>query len=251
MDWRTQRSLPFQWKGSTNFEEKEPYKETLDTSKDEQRPQQALSSLAEGIKTPAQPTPQERAEHELTHLPYRNWHTTCVQSKGRQDHHRTQQSKQPVIQCDFVYIKGNQDKTVVPIFIAIDVQTGMGLAVYVHDKVQPMQYMQKCLQNLLWDCGRNKAILNSTVLQSDQQDLLITVLKATARALGGNNAIIGARHPITPRVVRHAAYLLGKDAVHTDGQTSDFRRWNNEHETPLCEFGETAHDRRCAITQPA
>ena len=65
--------LPFQWKGSTNFEEKE---ETLDTSKDEQRPQQALR--AKGIKTPAQPTPQERAEHELTHLPYRNWHTTCA-----------------------------------------------------------------------------------------------------------------------------------------------------------------------------
>ena len=110
------------------------------------------------------------------------------------------------------------------------------------------------------DCGRNKAILNSTVLQSDQQDLLITVLKATARALGGNtqvrqkpayssqsqgsveryhatlaaqiqtlrgqieenyNTVIGARHPITPWIVRHAAYLLNKDAAHSESQTSD------------------------------
>ena len=165
-----------------------------------------------------------------------------------------------MIQCDFVYIKGNQDKTVEPIFTAIDIQTRVGLAVYVHDKVQPTQYMQKCLQNFLWDGGRNKANLNSTALQSDQEELLITVLKATARALRGNtqvrqkpayssqsqgsveryhatlaaqiqtlrgqieenyNTVIGARHPITPWSVRHAAYLLNKDAVHSESQTSD------------------------------
>ena len=270
------RELPFQWTGSTNFEEKEQYKEVLDTDEDEHRPQQALK--AKGVRAPTQPTPQERAEHELTHLPYRSWCPTCVQSKGRQDHHKTQQSRHPVIQCDFAYIKSNQDKTVVPIFTAIDVQTGMGMAVYVHDKTQQMQYMQKCLQNFLWDCGRNTGILNSTVLQSDQEDLLITILKATALAFGGNmqvrqkpayssqsqgsveryhatlaaqirtlraqieknyNTTVGARHPITPWIVRHAAYLLNRYAMHSDGQTSYFRRWNKEHKTPLCEFGET------------
>ena len=199
------------------------------------------------MRAPQQPTPQERAEHELRHLPYRSWCTICVQSKGRQDHHKAQQSRHPVIQCDFAYIKGIQDKTVLPIFTAIDVQTGMGMAVYVHDKTQQLQYLQTCLQSFLWDCGRNTAILNSTVLQSDQEDLLITILKATALAFGGNmqvrqkqayssqsqgsveryhatlaaqirtlraqveknyNVIIGARHPITPWIVRHAAYLL-------------------------------------------
>ena len=59
----------------------------------------------------------------------------------------------------------------VPIFTAIDVQTGMGMAVYVHDKTQQLQYLQRCLQSFLWDCGRNTAIWNSTVLQSDQEDL--------------------------------------------------------------------------------
>ena len=139
------KELSFTWTGSTNFEEKEQYKAELDNSEDEHRPQQALK--AKGVKAPAQPTPQERAEHELTHLPYRSWCTICVQSKGRQDHHKAQQSKQPVIQCDFAYIKGLQDKTVVPIFTAIDVQTGMGMAVYVHDKTQQLQYLQRCLQN--------------------------------------------------------------------------------------------------------
>ena len=52
------------------------------------------------------------------------------------------------------------------------------------------------------------------------------------------NTIIGARHPITPWIVRHAAYLLNRYAVHSDGMTSYYRRWHREHKTPLCEFGE-------------
>ena len=131
------------------------------------------------MKAPAQPTAQEIEEHELTHLPYRSWRAICVQSKGRQDHHKAEQKKQPAIQCGFAYIKDNPDQTVVPIFTAIDLQTGMSMAVYVHDKRQQLPYLQKCLQNLFWDCGRNSTLLNSTVLQSDQEDLLITILKAT------------------------------------------------------------------------
>ena len=154
----------------------EAYQEALDTSEDEHRPQEALR--AKGVKAPVQPTPQERAEHELTHLQYRSWCTTCAQSECRHDHHKIQQ-------CDFAYIKGNQDKTTVAIFAAIDVQTCMGMAVYAHDKTQQMQSVQKLLQNFLWDCGRNTASLNSTVLQSDQEDLLMTILKATALAFGG------------------------------------------------------------------
>ena len=42
-----------------------------------------------------------------------------------------------------------------------------------------------------------------------------------------------------PWVIRHAAYLLNRYAIHNDGKTSYFRRWNKEHKTPLCEFGET------------
>ena len=152
------------------------------------------------------------------------------------------------------------------------------MAVYVHDKTQQLQYLQRCLQSFLWDCGRNTAILNSTILQSDQDNLLITILKATALAFGGNmqvrqkpayssqsqgsveryhatlaaqsrrfraqveknyNVIIGARHPITPWIVRNAAYLMNRYAVHSDGMTSYSRRWNKEHRTPLCEFSET------------
>ena len=53
------------------------------------------------------------------------------------------------------------------------------------------------------------------------------------------NTIIGARHPITPGIIRHAAYLLTRYAVHSDNMTSYYGRWHKEHKTPLCELGET------------
>ena len=128
------------------------------------------------------------------------------------------------------------------------------------------------------ECGRTHAILNNTVIQSDQEDFLIALLKMTAATFGGNLAVrqapaytsqaqgsmerfhrtlmrqvralklqlennyrihLTSKHPIMPWMVKHAAYLLNRYAVHSDGNTSYYRRWNKEHKTPICEFGET------------
>ena len=48
-----------------------------------------LAVQARTVKTlpvPHEPTAQERATHELTHLPYRSWCTVCVQAKGKELH---------------------------------------------------------------------------------------------------------------------------------------------------------------------
>ena len=39
------------------------------------------------------------------------------------------------------------------------------------------------------ECGRTPAILNNTVIQSDQEDFLIALLKMTAATFGGNLAV--------------------------------------------------------------
>jgi hypothetical protein len=52
------------WAGPTNFEESTSYKDEVHDV-DEEDPQQAKP--ARGLTAPAQPTQQERAEHELTH----------------------------------------------------------------------------------------------------------------------------------------------------------------------------------------
>ena len=48
-----------------------------------------------------------------------------------------------------------------------------------------------------------------------------------------------SKHPIMSWMVKYAAYLLNRYAIHADGNTSYYRRWNKEHKTPICDFGET------------
>ena len=40
------------------------------------------------VRDPGEPTAQERAEHEKTHLPYRSWCKFCVMGRGRDLPHR-------------------------------------------------------------------------------------------------------------------------------------------------------------------
>ena len=82
---------------------------------------------------PAKPTQQERAEHELTHLPFRNWCPTCVANKGRADNHPKQTSKMPVVQFDFCYFKTAGEPTTTAMITGIDVETGI-MATMVGDK---------------------------------------------------------------------------------------------------------------------
>ena len=154
----------------------------------------------------------------------------------------------------------------------------MSMAIMVQNKQKQFTYLTQCLQKFLTECGRTQAILAPTILQSDQEEYLVSLLKTTARTIRSsitakqspayssqsqgsierfhrtpfnqvrtptaqlkNNKlnIISINHPIMPWVIRHAAYLLNRYAIHNDGKTSYFRRWNKEHKTPLCELGET------------
>ena len=127
-DWTTKRraTLEFEWTGSTNFEEQTHYKDEFIT---EDIDEQQEAKKAKGLPTPPQPTEQERMEHELTHLPYRSWCPVCVRSKGRADNHPKQHSKAPVIQVDITYYKAMGETKVTPILTAVDVETGMCMAV--------------------------------------------------------------------------------------------------------------------------
>ena len=233
---------------------------------------------AKGMKAPQQPTRQERLEHELTHLPYRSWCPICVKSKGRTDNHPKQASKQPVIQVGFTYMKAFGDKQILPVLTAIDVESGKAMAVLVQDKNQQQQYLIRCLQTFVFECGRAQATLSTTTLKSDQEEYVQNLLKAVTQRFGNNvnirqspaylsqsqgsierfhrtltgqvralvqqvttsyNLTLSVQHPITLWIVRRAAWLLNRYATHNDGQTSYQKRWQKDHKAPLCEMAET------------
>ena len=151
-DWttKTKATLNTPWTGSTNFEESTSYKGEVHDA-DEEEPQQVRA--AKGLPQPAPPTAQERAEHELTHLPFRSWCPTCVANKGRADNHPRQFSKLPVVQFDFCYFKTANEQHTTPILTGIDVETGMVMATVVSNKQQDFQHHIQCIQAFLMECG--------------------------------------------------------------------------------------------------
>ena len=48
-------------------------------------------------RDPGDPTPEEREQHFITHLPYRSWCPVCVKAKGREESHRKQEGKEEAI----------------------------------------------------------------------------------------------------------------------------------------------------------
>ena len=124
---------------------------------EEEEQQQAIP--AKGIKSPEQPTPQERAEHNLTHLPFRSWCPLCVQSKGKADAHKQQKqtSTTPVLQFDFCDFKTLGEIRTTPILTGIDVETGMAMAVVTDNKSGDFTYHVQAIQAFLLECGRVQA----------------------------------------------------------------------------------------------
>ena len=200
---------------------------------DEEEPQQA--NTAKGLPQPTQPTAQERAEHELTHLPYRSWCPTCVANKGRADNHPRQSSKLPVVQFDFCYFKTAGEQSTTPILTGIDVETGMTMATVVGDKQGDFQYHVRCIQAFLMECGRVQAVLNTTILQSDQEDHLIALLKTVAAKMGGNITVRQAptyTSQAQGSVERFHRTLMGQFRTLTQGTTPTQLRPNDHKQAP-------------------
>ena len=62
----------------------------------------------------------------------------------------------------------------------------MSMAVLVSNKTTDFQYHVQCMQTFLMECGRVQAVLNSTIIQSDQEEHLIALPRARAAKMGGN-----------------------------------------------------------------
>ena len=247
-------ALPFQWKGTTRFTVKKDYEYIQENHDEEQQQEHHEAHRAIGLRQPQQPTPQQIAEHNLTHLPYRNWCPICVQGKGRQDNYKKQQSRQAIIQVDFAYIKSQQDPKTIPVLTAVDVTTQLCMAVLVPDKPSMMDYMINNLQAFIFECGRTHGIL-----QSDNEDTLNALLQATAskvrsmtvrhspsyssnsqgsverlhRTLLGQIRVVKAqvesnysmtmstKHCLVPWIVRHAAWTVNRYVTQTATQASN------------------------------
>ena len=126
------------------------------------------------LQVPKEPTAQERAEHELTHLPFRSWCKTCVMSKSRQDHSKKVRLKQPVLQCADPKVEGS-----VTILNVRDVMSGLALACVVPNKGRSV-YAEGELRRFILETGRTFG-----VLQADPEPSLVALAETVTSELGG------------------------------------------------------------------
>ena len=82
--------------------------------------------LAKRLKEPYEPSAEERAAHEKTHLPYRSWCRHCVRGKGRNKWHMTLmtslQERKPKVVFDYFYL-GNNEELSLPLMAIKDTRS--------------------------------------------------------------------------------------------------------------------------------
>ena len=280
--------LQYTWKGTTTFTLKDGFESTLEdvAAPPPEHPDTLQEARrASGRPQPTQPTRQEMEEHALTHMPYRSWCPICVKAKGKQDAYKQQQTKQPVIQIDFAYLKTTTDEQSLAVLTAVDVQSQLCMALAVPDKAIQHDYMIKSLSSFTLECGRTNGII-----QCGNEPTLKTVATGAAAKIGNitvrqtptyssnsqgsverfhrtlfgqvkslreqvkasySNHMIHNNHPLMPWMIRRAAWLINRYLVHSDGLTSYQRRWERDYKHAICEFGETVlySQRRLSTTQ--
>ena len=219
---------------------------------------------------PKEPTPQERAEHELTHLPFRSWCKTCVMSKSRQDHSKKLRLKQPVLQCDYSFFTDPKVEGSVTILNVCDVMSGLALACVVPNKGRSV-YAEGELRRFILETGRTFG-----VLQADPEASLVALAETVTSELGGlalrksptewkqaqgavgnsqqllyaqvrtlrqdladrYGTLVPITSPVITWLVKHAQFLLNNFAIRSDGLTPFERRWSKRYTSALFKFGE-------------
>ena len=67
--------------------EKRDEKERTDRRADSAAEGRVEAAAPKAAKDPGEPTPQERREHNLNHLPFRSWCRHCVEGRAKADRH--------------------------------------------------------------------------------------------------------------------------------------------------------------------
>jgi len=150
--WSTDnsRDAGFVWAGLTLFQTSDCIPDTVV----EQETHDKAARDAKALPRPKEPTEQQRATHNLTHLPYRSECEHCV--KARENNSTHQIDRQPVIQVDYCFVNTGPDVGQQTILTTVDVQTGLSAAVVVPNKGRhsySVVELKKCSRQRLGNLG--------------------------------------------------------------------------------------------------
>ena len=139
------------------------------------------------VLSPIEPTEQEIAEHNLTHLPFRNWCRHCARGRGTELPHRKSPGERvlPEVHFDFCFM-GEEDKPgdTLPILVVREVASRMTLATVVPLK-STGAFVAKRVVAFLREIGCEQCDL---VAKSDQEPAIVAIVTEVGRMRAANGA---------------------------------------------------------------
>ena len=245
------------------------------TSEDELAGQEVPAVRAK--RPPNAPTAEERAQHLVSHLPYRSWCRSCVAGRGRSDPHFARGHRQdslPVIAIDYAFLGRTEEAS--PILVMKDSGHRWPGGEVLPSKGVEHRYNAKPLVNFCLASGWPAFILRSDgepsivalkaeaarILKSEHGVKVISELSAKGDSQGNGLAenvakeikgmvrtlrhhveehhgiTVGPSHMLLPWMVKHAGALLARGQKGADGRTAYELRKGRPFKRPLPAFGE-------------
>ncbi|CAE7599013.1 unnamed protein product, partial [Symbiodinium necroappetens] len=202
---------------------------------------------------PVRPDPATVALHELTHIPRMDWCESCQATRSREDSHSTKPPvrEQPVVSMDFMFNRTGDDKPepehpMQTHLVVVDQNTKFVLCIPVQSKGSLKVAVEEIVK-LTSSLGYTKLTLRA---DSEPAMVQLTNLVKIARSRLGFATTVEFAPPDSSEhqglraeryidIVRHAAFLLSRFRVHSDGCTSFELVHGRKYEAKLAPFGST------------
>ena len=134
----------------------------------------------ETVPMPCPPCEAERNRHNLTHVPYAKWCSTCVKARALDRPHRQQKNPEgvPVIQWDYTHLRTDHPQdALMPILVGISCRTGYGYAGLPSGKT--IAY-SKDLAGEVLEWMREAGIQGKVRMRSDGEPSIMAMLRIVA-----------------------------------------------------------------------
>ena len=128
------------------------------------------------ILDPTRPTEKEVEQHNITHLPYRNWCPHCVRAKGKDaDHRKVGNGERTLPEFSFDYaFPGDELGFKLTILVGREKLTGMTMATVLPDKGSTGKFAADKAMEFMAECGCQSG---DVIVKTDQEAAIKYLVK--------------------------------------------------------------------------
>ena len=231
-------------------------------------------------RAPHEPTNEEIEDHNINHLPYRNWCRKCVDGRGKNHPHKgcDQESRTvPTCHVDYWFMRDRKGAELVPVVTMKEDITKM-----IKAHVVPAKGDVEGAADMLINDMKRMGCMNEVIVKSDQEAALGDLVKTVQARRAGKTIIekaavkdsqsngvaeravqsiegmvrtmklaleerigvpIPSTHAIMTWMVEHAAETLNRFLVGSDGRTPYERMKGKRYRGEVFEFGRRVRHR--------